>query len=77
MDTWRTWDLVLPTLERAHDVLAPTLPGHASGPPLPSAVSGATFVDAVERAMDEAGGHCPQLDVPLETAQLILGFTVG
>ncbi len=20
-------------------------------------------------------GHCPQLDVPLETAQLILGFT--
>ena len=22
-------------------------------------------------------GHCPQLDVPLETAQLILGFTGG
>ena len=22
-------------------------------------------------------GHCPQLDVPLETAQLILGFTAG
>ncbi|HEX5924279.1 MAG TPA: hypothetical protein VFY45_10650 [Baekduia sp.] len=24
-DTWRTWELVLPTLERHHDVLAPTL----------------------------------------------------
>ena len=25
----------------------------------------------------EGVGHCPQLDVPLETAQLILGFTSG
>jgi hypothetical protein len=25
-DTWRTWELVLPILERQHDVLAPTLP---------------------------------------------------
>ena len=25
----------------------------------------------------EGIGHCPQLDVPLETAQLILGFTAG
>jgi hypothetical protein len=25
----------------------------------------------------EAVGHCPQHDVPLETAQLILGFAVG
>lgn len=25
----------------------------------------------------EGAGHCPQLDVPLETAQLILGFTAG
>ena len=24
-DTWRTWELVLPALERSHDVLAPTL----------------------------------------------------
>ena len=30
-DTWRTWELVLPALEREHDVLAPTLPGHAGG----------------------------------------------
>jgi len=27
MDTWRTWELVLPALERRHDVLALTLPG--------------------------------------------------
>jgi pimeloyl-ACP methyl ester carboxylesterase len=25
----------------------------------------------------EGVGHCPQLDAPLETAQLILGFTAG
>ena len=28
MDTWRTWELMLPMLERQHDVLALTLPGH-------------------------------------------------
>jgi pimeloyl-ACP methyl ester carboxylesterase len=54
-DTWRTWELVLPTLERHHDVLAPTLPGHAGGPPLEGEASAAVVVDAVERAMDEAG----------------------
>ena len=55
MDTWRTWELVLPALERRHDVLAPTLPGHAGGPPLTGAVSDALIVDTVERAMDDAG----------------------
>jgi hypothetical protein len=34
LDTWRTWELVLPTLERHHDVLAPTLAGHPGGPPI-------------------------------------------
>ncbi|MDW5596215.1 alpha/beta fold hydrolase [Conexibacter stalactiti] len=53
-DTWRTWELVLPQLERHHDVLAVTLAGHAGGPPLDE-VSDAALVDAVERAMDEAG----------------------
>ncbi len=48
-DTWRTWELVLPALERRHDVLAPTLPGHAGGPPL------GDLADAVEAAMDDAG----------------------
>jgi pimeloyl-ACP methyl ester carboxylesterase len=49
-DTWRTWELVLPALERRHDVLAPTLSGHAGGPPLDGPLA-----DAVERAMDDAG----------------------
>jgi len=54
-DTWRTWQLVLPELERHHDVLAPTLPGHAGGPPLPRRPGAGLMADAVERAMDEAG----------------------
>ena len=54
-DTWRTWDLVLPALERHHDVLAPTLAGHAGGPPIDGAVDDDVLVDAVERAMDDAG----------------------
>ncbi len=53
-DTWRGWELVLERLERDHDVLAPTLPGHAGGPPL-DAVSDTVLADAVERAMDDAG----------------------
>jgi pimeloyl-ACP methyl ester carboxylesterase len=54
-DTWRTWELVLPELERHHDVLAPTLPGHAGGPPIEGEVSDAVLADAIENAMDEAG----------------------
>src|SRR4051794_41578058 len=53
-DTWRTWELVLPRLEGAHDVLAPTLAGHAGGPPLGD-LNRDTLADGVERAMDEAG----------------------
>jgi pimeloyl-ACP methyl ester carboxylesterase len=54
-DTWRTWELVLPALERHHDVLAVTLPGHAGGPEIEGEASTAALVDAVARAMDEAG----------------------
>jgi pimeloyl-ACP methyl ester carboxylesterase len=54
-DTWRTWDLVLDALERRHDVLAPTLAGHAGGPPITGDVTADTLPDAVERAMDAAG----------------------
>ena len=54
-DTWRTWELVLPELERRHDVLAPTLAGHAGGPPLGRDVSDKAVADAAESAMDEAG----------------------
>ena len=32
INTWRTWELVLPALEARHDVLAPTLAGHAGRP---------------------------------------------
>jgi pimeloyl-ACP methyl ester carboxylesterase len=55
MDTSRTWELVRPALERRFEVLAPTLPGHAGGPPLPAALGDATMADAVERDMDDAG----------------------
>jgi pimeloyl-ACP methyl ester carboxylesterase len=67
IDTWRTWELVLPALERAHDVLALTMPGHAGGPRIDGEVSEAILPDAVEQAMDEAG---------LETAHLV-GNSLG
>jgi pimeloyl-ACP methyl ester carboxylesterase len=54
-DTWKTWELVLPALERRHDVLAPALAGHLGGPPLPEDLDGDTVADLVEAAMDEAG----------------------
>jgi pimeloyl-ACP methyl ester carboxylesterase len=54
--TWRAWELVLPMLEREHDVLAPTLPGHAGGPPLGDREVGVDrVVDGLEAAMDDAG----------------------
>ena len=55
VDTWRTWDLVLPELERHHDVLAPTLVGHAGGPPLDGEVTADLIPDQLEQAMDDAG----------------------
>lgn len=48
VDTWRTWELVLPALERRFDVLAPTLAGHAGGPK-------GDLLDTLEAAMDVAG----------------------
>jgi pimeloyl-ACP methyl ester carboxylesterase len=55
MDTWHTWELVLPALERRHDVLALTLAGHAGGPKLEGEPSAAALAEAVEREMDRAG----------------------
>jgi pimeloyl-ACP methyl ester carboxylesterase len=55
VDSWRTWDLVLPRLERHHDVLAPALIGHAGGPPLRGEVTHDLLADALEEAMDAAG----------------------
>ena len=64
--SWRIWELVLPALERRHDVLAPTLPGHAGGPPVEDIDDG-TMPDGIERAMDAAG---------LESAHLV-GNSLG
>jgi pimeloyl-ACP methyl ester carboxylesterase len=55
LDTWRVWELALPAFERRHDVLAPTLPGHAGGPAIDRTAGPEAFVDAVERSMDRAG----------------------
>lgn len=55
MDSWRTWDLVRPALERHHEVLAPALVGHVDGPPVPRDLDMSTLADAVERQLDEAG----------------------
>ena len=52
--SWRIWDLVLPALEREHEVFAPTLPGHAGGPPADEVTHDA-ILDAVERQIDELG----------------------
>lgn len=37
--TWHIWKPVLPLLERRHRVIAPTLPGHPGGPPIPEGVA--------------------------------------
>lgn len=54
-DTWRTWDLVLGGLERHHEVLAPTLPGHCGGPGIPGEFSDDAVVDWLEAELDAAG----------------------
>jgi pimeloyl-ACP methyl ester carboxylesterase len=59
-DTWRTWEPVLPALERRFEVFAPTLTGHAGGPPF--AEGGATddaIVEALESMLDELGWEAP------------------
>src|SRR5919199_1120747 len=56
ISTWCTWKLVLPALERRHEVLAPTLAGHAGGPPTDAAIRDPPLADHVERATDEAAG---------------------
>jgi hypothetical protein len=59
-DTWRTWEPVLPMLERRFEVLAPTLAGHAGGPPLGGDASDEFLVDAVETALDQADWEAPR-----------------
>jgi pimeloyl-ACP methyl ester carboxylesterase len=55
MESWRSWELVLPALELRHDVLAVTLAGHAGGPPIEGEADAAAVLRSVEHAMDEAG----------------------
>jgi hypothetical protein len=45
---------VLSAFERHHEVLAPTLPGHASGPPIVSEAAMRWRADAVGRVMEDA-----------------------
>ena len=54
-DTWRAWTGLLPALEAEHDVFAPTLPGHHGGESLDGELSWSSFVDAVERGLDDQG----------------------
>ena len=58
--SWRIWELVLPALEREHEVFAPTLPGHAGGPAVEH-IDHDTLPGAVERAMDELGWETAHL----------------
>ena len=37
--TWHVWKPVLPLLAKTHRVIAPTLPGHPGGPPIPEGVT--------------------------------------
>jgi pimeloyl-ACP methyl ester carboxylesterase len=57
LSTWREWRSVLPSLARAREVMAPTLPGSYGGPPLElagrSVLEG--MADHVEALLDEAG----------------------
>ena len=53
--SWRVWELVLADLERHHDVLAPTLPGHAGGPPVGDRVTTDEMLAGVEQMLDDAG----------------------
>jgi pimeloyl-ACP methyl ester carboxylesterase len=54
---WRAWSPVLPYVEPHHDVIVPTLPGHAGGPPLGSGISPSVeaLVDHVEEELDRLG----------------------
>src|ERR1700732_5129614 len=54
---WRAWSPVLPYLEPYHEVIVPTLHGHAGGPPLNSEVvpSVEALVDGIEAELDRMG----------------------
>jgi pimeloyl-ACP methyl ester carboxylesterase len=54
--SWRIWRPVLPMLEAAHEVYAPTLPGHRGGRRMPRGPAGpGEIADVLEAQLDEAG----------------------
>ncbi|MDL5155400.1 alpha/beta fold hydrolase [Actinomycetospora termitidis] len=68
--SWRSWDPVLPALEREHRVFAPTLPGHRGGPAWDTALGPFT----IDRLVD---GVCAQLDAEgIDTAHVV-GNSLG
>lgn len=54
---WRAWAPVLPYLEPHHELIVPTLHGHAGGPPLNSDVepSVQALADGIEEELDRLG----------------------
>ena len=54
---WRAWSPVLAYLEPHHEVIVPTLHGHAGGPPLDSRVAPSVqaLVDGIEEELDRLG----------------------
>ena len=54
---WRAWSPVLPYLEPHHDLIVPTLHGHAGGPPLDAEVAPSVqaLVDGIEEELDRLG----------------------
>ncbi|WP_084269177.1 alpha/beta fold hydrolase [Mycobacterium avium] len=54
---WHAWSPVLPYLEPHHELIVPTLHGHAGGPPLDSGVepSVQALVDGIEEQLDRLG----------------------
>src|ERR1700728_3905297 len=54
---WQAWSPVLPYLEPHHDVIVPTLHGHAGGPPLDSEVAPSVqaLADGIEEQLDRLG----------------------
>src|ERR1700757_1375434 len=54
---WRAWSPVLPYLEPYHEVIVPTLHGHAGGPALDSEIAPSVeaLVDGIEAELDRMG----------------------
>jgi pimeloyl-ACP methyl ester carboxylesterase len=54
---WQAWSPVLPYLEPHHEVIVPTLHGHAGGPSLDSQVAPSVqaLVDGIEEELDRLG----------------------